>query len=95
MAIFCVSDVVLKGVLPEKLRKDAELYAGCVSGAAEMEEYMKLIERNGFDNIKVHKQKEITLPDTLLINHLSKADYLTFRNGKKGIFSITVSGFKP
>ena len=29
---FGVSDVVIKGDLPEKIRKDAEMYAGCVSG---------------------------------------------------------------
>ena len=28
---FCVSDVVIKGELPEKLQKDAEMYVGCVS----------------------------------------------------------------
>jgi len=33
---FCVSDVVLKGELPEKLRHDAEMYAGCVSGAIQL-----------------------------------------------------------
>ncbi len=44
---FCVSDVVLKGQLPEKLKKDAEMYAGCVSGAVEIEEYLQIIKTTG------------------------------------------------
>ena len=63
---FCVSDVVIKGNLSEKMQKDAEMYAGCVSGASEMNEYLKIIENSGFVNVKVHKQKEIRLPDSLL-----------------------------
>lgn len=92
---FCVSDVVVKGNLPEKLRKDAELYAGCVSGAAEIDEYMKIIEQSGFINIQVHKQKEISLPHELLKSHLSDVEAMTIKKGEMGIYSITVSGFKP
>ncbi|NMC39596.1 MAG: arsenite methyltransferase [Bacteroidales bacterium] len=84
----CVSDVVIKGSLPEKLRKDAEMYAGCVSGASEMSDYIGLIENSGFRNIRIHKQKEIGLPDAL-ISEFGKPDKET------GIFSITVSAHKP
>jgi ubiquinone/menaquinone biosynthesis C-methylase UbiE len=35
---FSISDVVLSGALPEKLKKVAELYAGCVSGAVQREQ---------------------------------------------------------
>ncbi|MFX5747707.1 methyltransferase domain-containing protein, partial [Acinetobacter baumannii] len=36
---FSISDIVLVGQLPEALRKDAEMYAGCVSGAIQKEVY--------------------------------------------------------
>jgi arsenite methyltransferase len=91
---FCVSDVVIKGYLPEKLRKDAELYVGCVSGAIEMGEYLAIINQNGFKNIQLHKQKEISLPDDLLSNYLTSDEIDVFKTGKVGIFSITVSGYK-
>jgi arsenite methyltransferase len=91
---FCVSDVVIKGYLPEKLRKDAELYVGCVSGAIEMDEYLAIINQNGFKNIQLHKQKEISLPDDLLSNYLTSDEIDVFKTGKVGIFSITVSGYK-
>jgi ubiquinone/menaquinone biosynthesis C-methylase UbiE len=89
---FCVSDVVIKGTLSEKMQKDAEMYAGCVSGASEMTEYLKIIGKSGFLNVKVHKQKEINLPDSLLSEFEMPA---AVNKGDTGIFSITVSASKP
>lgn len=91
---FCVSDVVIKGNLPEKLRKDAEMYAGCVSGAIEMDEYLEIINKQGFKNVTIHKQKEIEIPVEVLEKYLSKDETTSFQNGNTGIFSITVSGYK-
>jgi arsenite methyltransferase len=91
---FCVSDVVIKGFLPEKLRKDAEMYVGCVSGAIELDEYLEIIKQNGFREITIHKQKEISLPGELLSKYLTCDERELFRNGQVGIFSITVSGYK-
>jgi SAM-dependent methyltransferase len=91
---FCVSDVVIKGFLPEKLRKDAEMYVGCVSGAIELDEYLGIVMHNGFQNINIHKQNEISLPDELLKKYLTSDESDLFRNGSVGIYSITVSGYK-
>lgn len=91
---FCVSDVVIKGELPERLRKDAEMYAGCVSGAIEMDEYLGIIEKAGFTEITIHKQKEIAIPEDVLINYLSNDEIVNFQNGGTGIYSITVSASK-
>lgn len=91
---FCVSDVVIKGFLPDKLRQDAEMYVGCVSGAIELDEYIGIIKQNGFQNINIHKQKEISLPDELLTKYLTCDELDLFRNGTGGIYSITVSGYK-
>jgi len=91
---FCVSDVVTKGNLPEALRKDAEMYAGCVSGAIDEDEYLDLIGKQGFNNIRVHKEKEISIPASILGNYLTLEEMASFQNGEIGIFSITVSGSK-
>ena len=91
---FCVSDVVIKGELPEKLQKDAEMYAGCVSGAIGMDEYLQIIENKGFKNTTVHKQKEISIPADVLANYLTPEEIVSFQNGETGIYSITVSGYK-
>jgi arsenite methyltransferase len=92
---FCVSDVVIKGRLSEKMLKDAEMYAGCVSGASEMDEYLKIIENTGYLNVKTHKQKEIMLPDSLLSEYNDPHELNSYHAGDTGIFSITVSAYKP
>jgi ubiquinone/menaquinone biosynthesis C-methylase UbiE len=91
---FCVSDVVLKGNLSDKMKKDAEMYAGCVSGASEITEYLKTIENSGFSKIIVHKQKEISLPESLLLAYNTKKELNKFQTGEIGIFSITISAAK-
>jgi arsenite methyltransferase len=91
---FCVSDVVIKGHLPEKLRKDAEMYVGCVSGAVAMDEYLEIINKQGFQNITVHKQKEIIVPENILERMISKEEIDALRDEGTGIYSITVSGYK-
>lgn len=91
---FCVSDIVLSGELPDALRNAAAMYAGCVAGALQKEDYLAVIEDNSFEEIKVVKQKEINLPDSLLREYLTESELKAFRNKEIGIFSITVVGFK-
>ncbi len=91
---FCVSDIVLEGELPEPLKESAEMYAGCVSGAIQKEDYLHVIRKAGFKNIEITKSKEITLPDTLLLEHLNAEELRSFRNSRNGIYSITVVGYK-
>lgn len=91
---FCVSDVVVKGNLSEKMKKDAEMYAGCVSGASEMNEYLKIISDSGFTEATVHKKKEIRLPDNLLSEYNDHDEVNSYHSGERGIFSITVSARK-
>ncbi|MBW6479751.1 MAG: arsenite methyltransferase [Bacteroidales bacterium] len=91
---FCVSDVVLKGELPDKLREDAEMYAGCVSGAMQMEDYLETITDAGFRDIQIHKQRSIEIPAEILKMYLNEVEMHDFRNNKIGLFSITVSAYK-
>jgi SAM-dependent methyltransferase len=92
---FSISDVVLVGALPEGLRKDAEMYAGCVSGAIQKEVYMELIHANGFEQVTIQKEKAIIIPDDILINYLTADQITAFKNGATGIFSVTVFAKKP
>ncbi|MBK7010972.1 MAG: arsenite methyltransferase [Saprospiraceae bacterium] len=92
---FSISDVVLVGELPESLRKDAEMYAGCVSGAIQKQEYLQLIKDNGFEGMVVQKEKAIHVPDDILSQYLNAEQLTAFRNGNTGIFSITVFAQKP
>lgn len=92
---FSISDVVLVGQLPDALRKDAEMYAGCVSGAIQKEVYLELIRLNQFENIIVQKEKPIIIPTDILKNYLTETEIAAFNNGGAGIFSVTVYAEKP
>ena len=93
-AHFCISDVVLVGELPEKVKQAGELYAGCVSGAILKMDYIHEMVLAGFENINVVKEKEIVIPDHILKRYLNPAEIDNFRNSKSGIKSITVKGIK-
>jgi len=92
---FSISDIVLVGELPEALKNDAEMYAGCVAGAIQKDTYLNHIKEAGFSNIEIQKKKIIVLPDDILDKYLSKAEIASFVSGETGIFSITVYAEKP
>ena len=92
---FSVSDVVLLGELPAGLKNDAEMYAGCVSGAIQQEDYMNIIMNTGFEAVSIQKERPIVLPNEILKNYLSDDEITQYNNGDFGIFSITVFARKP
>jgi arsenite methyltransferase len=92
---FSISDIVLAGDLPEKIRNAVEMYAGCVSGAIQKEEYLGLIQSNGFSNITLQKEKAILIPDDILSQYLDNSALESFKAGSVGIYSITVYAEKP
>lgn len=92
---FSISDVVLRGSLPDKLREAAEMYAGCVSGAMQESDYLGIIHDLGFEQVTVQKRKAIDVPDDILARYISAEEITAFRNSGTGIFSITVSAAKP
>lgn len=92
---FSISDIVLIGNLPDGLRKNAEMYAGCISGAIQKDEYLQIIKDSGFDNIEIQKNKKIHLPDEILSAYLSVEEMASVKNNELGIFSITVYAEKP
>lgn len=51
---FCISDVVTYGEMPENVRKNMELWTGCMAGAMDKEEFMDLIRECGFEDLKIH-----------------------------------------
>lgn len=92
---FSISDIVLVGELPEALRKDAEMYAGCVAGAIQKDKYLDYIHAQGFKNVTLQKEKSIVIPDDILEKYLSDDQINTFKSGNTGIFSVTVFAEKP
>ncbi|MGN6395984.1 MAG: arsenite methyltransferase [Mucilaginibacter sp.] len=92
---FSISDIVLTGNLPGKIKSAAEMYAGCVSGAIQKDEYLGLVTANGFTNISLQKEKQIVIPQDILSGYLSVEEIADFENNGPGIYSITVYAEKP
>ncbi|MEO8944505.1 MAG: arsenite methyltransferase [Ginsengibacter sp.] len=91
---FSISDIVLTGELPEKIKNAAEMYAGCVASAIQKDDYLQIIKDAGFKNITLQKEKPIIVPNDILKNYLNEEEIAVYNSNKNIIFSITVFGEK-
>lgn len=91
---FSISDVVLRGEIPARLKESAEMYAGCVAGALQESEYIGIIHDLGFGNVTIQKRKPIVVPDDILSRYLSAGEIAAYKTSGVGTFSITVSAYK-
>lgn len=92
---FCISDIVIVGQLPKVIKDAAEMYVGCVAGAMQKIDYITEIKTAGFDNVKIQKEKSITIPDDILLKYLDAEQLESFKRGTSAIVSITVTAYKP
>lgn len=92
---FSISDVVLEGALPEAIRRSAEMYAGCVSGAIQKSAYLEWIREQGFEQITIQQQKPIHIPDDILLREAGESGLQAYRESGAAIWSITIYAEKP
>ena len=50
---FAVSDVVVRGAVPEPVKKSMELWVGCVAGALEEAEFKNMMIQTGFKDVDI------------------------------------------
>jgi arsenite methyltransferase len=55
-----VSDVVVQGHLPEAVRRDTELWVGCVAGALDEGVYRRMLHTAGFTEVEVVVTRDLT-----------------------------------
>lgn len=60
---FAVSDVVVDGALPSQVRRDMELYVGCVAGALDRQEYLDLLAAAGFVEADIEPTRRYRFSD--------------------------------
>jgi len=92
---FSISDIVLQGELSDELKTEAALYAGCISGAVQKEEYLRIIKEAGFTNISVQKNRKVEIPNEILIHYMTLEQLRKFKSNHVGIFSVTVYADRP
>ncbi len=60
---FAVSDVVVRGEVPAEIRRSMELWVGCVAGALDESEFMRLLEEVGFEGVEIEPTRVYQLED--------------------------------
>ncbi len=60
---FAVSDIVVRGSIPSEIRHSVELWAGCVAGALDEEEYLAKLEAAGFEHVSIEPTRVYTADD--------------------------------
>ena len=60
---FAVSDVVVRGKVPAKIKKNLELWVGCVAGALSDYEYVAKLSTAGFDDIDIEPTRVYNIND--------------------------------
>ena len=91
---FSISDIVLTGDLPEKIKNAAEMYAGCVASAIQKDDYLQIIKEAGFSNLTIQTEKPIIVPDDILKSYLNDEEIKEYKSKNNIIFSISVYGEK-
>lgn len=96
-----ISDIVLLKELPAFIRKNMYAYIDCVSGAIMKNEYLKLIEEAGFNDVEVLEETVFPVDNYFTDAASRKAMKKLGISAKKAkdlansVVSVKVRGFKP
>jgi len=60
---FAVSDVVVRGEIPQEIRRSIELWIGCVAGALQDREYRDKLASAGFEDVNVEPTRVYQVED--------------------------------
>src|SRR5258706_16480292 len=91
---FAVSDVVVRGAVPAEIRKNVELWIGCVAGALEDEEYRGKLATAGFEAIDLEPTRVYRVDDAAGLFKGSGLDVATIAREVDGKF-ISASCGQP
>ena len=60
---FAVSDVVVRGEVPEEVRRSMEMWVGCIAGALHDHEYVGKLAKAGFEDIDIEPTRVYSVED--------------------------------
>jgi SAM-dependent methyltransferase len=58
-----VSDVIVRGTVPDVVRKNMELWIGCIAGALADDQYVTTLAAAGFEDIEIEATREYSIDD--------------------------------
>ena len=62
---FAVSDIIVRGEMPGAIRRNVELWIGCVAGALEENEYLRLLQDAGFEDASIEPTRVYSVADAV------------------------------
>lgn len=92
---FAVSDVVVRGEVPPDIRRNVELWIGCVAGALEEEEYRTLLTAAGFTDVDLEPTRIYTAEDAGALLSGSGLDSILKEQVDRKVMSAFVRARKP
>ena len=93
---FAVSDVIVRGEVPAHVKRNMELWVGCVAGALEEKEYGRLLAEAGFASIDIEPTRIYRMEDASAFLAGSGLDTMTLSSEIDGRFmSAFVRASKP
>lgn len=93
---FAVSDVVVRGDVPAEVKKNMELWIGCVAGALEESEFLSLLRDCGFENPSIEPTRVYRSEDAAAFLNGSGLDAEKFATEIDGkFFSGFIRATKP
>lgn len=93
---FAVSDIAVRGEVPEAMRANVALWVGCVAGALDQDEYRRLLETAGFENISLEPTREYKAADARELLEAAGIDVDALGAAADGkIFSAFIRATKP
>jgi arsenite methyltransferase len=93
---FAVSDVVVRGEVPDEVRKSMLLWVGCIAGALRDTEYEDKLKQSGFDDIEIETTRIYNVEDARAFLTAEGVDVNTIAPQVEGkFFSAFVRASKP
>jgi ubiquinone/menaquinone biosynthesis C-methylase UbiE len=92
---FAVSDVIVRGTLPEPVRKSMALWTGCVAGALEEGEFLDILREVGFENPSIEVTRAYTRADAEALLQGTGIDLSIAADVEGKIVSAFVRATKP
>jgi arsenite methyltransferase len=93
---FAVSDVIVRGSVPDEVRKSMLLWVGCVAGALDESEYREKLAAAGFEDVSIEPTREYNVEDARHFLTEAGVDVDAIAPQVKGkIFSGFVRANKP
>lgn len=94
--LFAVSDVVSRGDVPEGLRRNIELWIGCVAGALHEDEYQQKLRAAGFEDVSIEPTRVYRAEDAReLLQQLGTVDESVLQSVDGKFYAGFVRARKP